>query len=498
LVLGTVAALAAVQGCSRDSRWIGACDTRLGSQLTVAAATAPAAEAAPRDPIALGQASTPARPALFPLRISPDKKYLVNSRNEPFLIVGNAAWSLAVEATKSEALFYLDDRRRRGFNTIVVYLTTPRFSSHIPRWANAEGAVPFANPDDFTATNEGYFAHVDWLVHEADSRGILVILTPSYIGYACGDQGWCERMKHNGVSRLRQYGQWLGHRYRDFPNIAWLESGDYTPSRKGSPSEMDLVTAIAEGVKAGDGGVHLHTVEWSTETSGSEVPGATWLDLDSTYSYTAPHLYTKTLADFARDDRVGPFFNFEPLYENEHHTSQLQLRSQMYQPILSGATGFMFGMFPVWNFWSPGKPSWQFDDHGYPAGWRSALDSPGTQGVTRTAEFFRTRAWYGLRPDVSHAIMTAGYGTYGSDQFALLASTSDGRLAIAYYTAPLSATVNMARMSGSTLVRWFDPSSGKYVDVPGSPFPNSGTRVFTPSRENAEGESDWVLVLEVR
>ena len=125
------------------------------------------------------------------------------------------------------------------------------FTHHSPPWTNAEGDVPFADMNDWTTANDSYFEHVDWLLRELEARGMLALAFPAYIGYGCGSQGWCEQMFANGVDRLEGYGHYLGERYRDFPNIVWIEGGDLTPSTSGDPSEMDLVNAVANGVAAG-------------------------------------------------------------------------------------------------------------------------------------------------------------------------------------------------------------------------------------------------------
>src|SRR5262249_14229121 len=161
---------------------------------------------------------------------------------------------------------------------------------------------------------------------------------------------------------------------KDVPNILWVEGGDHTPSTAGSPSEMDLVNAIANGIKKGDGGAHFHTAHWDSETLGAEVT-STWLDVDSVYTYQAP--YVKSLDAFSNDDGVRPFFLIESSYENEHGSSPGLLRSQMYEVVLAGGTGSLFGNFPIWAFWKPGDAPWQYDDGNYPGGWTTALDTPG-------------------------------------------------------------------------------------------------------------------------
>ena len=430
----------------------------------------------------------------FPLRISSEKGHLVDRSGKPFLIRGDSAWSLIAELSEADAIAYLDDRRARGFNTVLVSLVEHQFTGHTPPWRDDAGDVPFTNVDDFTTTVEAYFAHADRVIDEARARGFLVLLVPAYLGYNCAAEGWCAEMKANGVDRLHAYGQFIGARYRSVPNILWVEGGDHTPSTSGSPSERDLVEAVAQGIIAGDGGSHLHTAHWSSGTSGSDVQ-TTWLGVDTLYSYTKPRIYAAALDLFGRDDGVRPFFLIESSYENEHSTTPLELRAQMYQPVLAGGGGFFFGNFPIWAFWLPGSPPWFQDDHGYPGGWSTALDSPGARDARIAGDLLESSRWSELRPDTGHTVMTSGFGS--ADTYALCASTPDGRLAVAYYTALLSPSVDLGRFAGPARARWTDPSSGAMTTVAGSPFPASGMRAFTPPGPNGDGMNDWVLILDV-
>jgi Putative collagen-binding domain of a collagenase len=44
--------------------------------------------------------------------------------------------------------------------------------------------------------------------------------------------------------------------------------------------------------------------------------------------------------------------------------------------------------------------------------------------------------------------------------------------------------------------QWYDPTSGEYTNVHGSPLRNSGRRRFIVPGKNSEGDHDWVLVLK--
>jgi hypothetical protein len=56
----------------------------------------------------------------------------------------------------------------------------------------------------------------------------------------------------------------------------------------------------------------------------------------------------------------------------------------------------------------------------------------------------------------------------------------------------------MTKLSAPATARWYDPSRGTYVAVGKSPLPNKGNHNFTPPGNNADGDGDWVLVLETK
>jgi hypothetical protein len=55
----------------------------------------------------------------------------------------------------------------------------------------------------------------------------------------------------------------------------------------------------------------------------------------------------------------------------------------------------------------------------------------------------------------------------------------------------------MAKLAASSTARWFDPTSGTYTAISGSPFSNVGTQQFTsPATIHADGTNDWVLAFQ--
>ena len=155
--------------------------------------------------------------------------------------------------------------------------------------------------------------------------------------------------------------------------------------------------------------------------------------------------------------------------------------------MLSGAAGQLYGNHYTWTF---------------AAGWKSNLDTPGVAQLAFMKALFVSRPWYNLVPDQNHTIVTAGYGTFSAsgavntNDYLTAARTSDGALVIAYMPTSRTITVDMSKLSGSAMARWYDPSMGTFTTIAGSPFSNAGTHQFTPPGNNGDGDGNWVLVLE--
>jgi hypothetical protein len=119
---------------------------------------------------------------------------------------------------------------------------------------------------------------------------------------------------------------------------------------------------------------------------------------------------------------------------------------------------------------------------------------------------FEARAWFELVPDQAHKVVTAGYGTFDgtstagnrfnmTSDYVTAGRSADGSLVLAYMPTFRPITVDLTQLRGPTKAQWYDPTCGRYSSIEGSPFTNS-EHVFIPSRHNADGDDDWVLVLE--
>lgn len=419
----------------------------------------------------------------YPLMMSANQRYLVDQNNVPFLLIGDSPQALIGDVSDSDAETYLADRQARGFNAMWINLLCNSYTRCKSDGSTFDGIHPFKKPGDLSTPNEVYFKRADDMINLAAKHGMTVFLDPIETG------GWLSTLKENGAAKDRDYGAYLGNRYKRFPNIVWLSGNDFQTWT--DSSDNAAVLAVAQGIQAGDPG-HIQTIELNYLVSGSldDSSFASLIKLDAAYTYYPT--YAEVLREYNRPKFV-PVFMVEANYEFENNNNldtgtPEVLRRQEYWTMLSGATGQLYGSKYSWQFYS---------------GWETHLDTPGATQLGYLKAFLTRRQWYNLVPDRNHALVTNGYGTFAkgpgsimANDYLTAASTPDRSLAIAYMPTIRTITVNMSKLNRPATARWFDPSNGTYSRIQGSPFANTGTQQFTPSGRNSDGSGDWVLVLE--
>jgi len=417
---------------------------------------------------------------VFPLKQSANNRYLVDQNNVPFLMIGDAPQAMVGNLSVAQAKFFIKDRATYGVNALWVNLLCDSYTACNTDGTTFYGIAPFTTPGDLSTPNPVYFDRAEQMMDAAAAKGMVVLLDPIETG------GWLGVLQANGVAKARHYGEYLGNRFKDHPNIIWMSGNDFQSWR--NPSDNKLVRAVMQGLASSDAN-HIQTIELDYYVSASMEDGLlrSLLGLDAVYTYRPT--YAEELAEYKRAD-VRPTFMVEANYEFEHNggtdggTTQ-NLRRQEYWTALSGTTGQLYGSAYSWRL--------QGD-------WQDNLDTVGIRQLSYVKQLFESRKWYDLVPDRAHQVLIRGFGHYSTDDaipddtYATAASTADGKLAMAYLPDIRKVTIDMSKLSGQVTARWFDPSNAAFTDI-GS-FANSGTQAFTPPGNNGDGDGDWVLVLE--
>ena len=303
-------------------------------------------------PLLAGDA--PAPPALPRLRVSPDHRYLIKEDGSPFFYLGDTAWEIFHRLTREEAALYLEDRAKKGFTVIQAVALAEYGGLTEP---NRYGKLPLANNDP-TKPLEEYFEHVDWVIDKAASRGRYTALRPTWGATVNKKWGQGPEIFHSG----------------EMP--AFTANGSDTATATGrscpgflggdrpieSDRQLQTYRALAEGLRHGDGGVHLMTYHPMGGHSSSEyVQSEPWLDFNMLQSGHSQK-NTANYAMIAHDLTLSPprpVLDGEPNYEDhpvrrnkeEGWFDAWDVRKLCYWGLFAGACGHTYGAHPIWQFW---------------------------------------------------------------------------------------------------------------------------------------------------
>jgi uncharacterized protein DUF4038/collagenase-like protein with putative collagen-binding domain len=437
--------------------------------------------------------TTPPAAVAWPLKASANRRYLVDQNNTPFLLMGDAAHSLISAISATDMVTYMTTRASQGFNAIQVFAPCDTYETNCPAsMASFSGVRPFTSGSsqadyDLSTPNPAYWSILDNLLLTAAAHNLVVFLNPLETGGLLG------LFEQNGTNKVFNYGVFLGNRYKNTPNLVWDFGNDFQ-NWKTAPGDNNLVSQLMAGIASVDAN-HLMDIELDYDRSYSNQDTATlgpFLSLDAAYTYF--ETYDCVLSAYNSAPTM-PVILLEANYEFQNNTGFLPsntgafvLREQEYWTMTSGATGQFYGS--------------HYTNH-FNSGWQSNMNTPGALEIVYLTQLFRSLPWWNLVPDQTHQIVTAGYGRYNGSNgnlpaanYATTVWVPDGSLAVVYDPAGSALTVNLAKFTGPVTARWYDPSTGTYTAIAGSPFANSGSHVFSTPGLNKDGQSDWVLVLQ--
>jgi len=206
------------------------------------------------------------------LKVSDNNRFLVFEDGTPFFWLGDTAWELFHRLSKDEAEKYLENRREKGFTVIQAVVLAELDGLNTP---NAEGEKPLICNDP-TKINEAYFQHVNWVIKKAEEKGLFIGLLPTW-----GDK-WNKKWGVGPVvftpENAAVFGEILGKRYKNSPNIIWIVGGDRPLEEE---VHGEIVRAMAHGLRKGDDGEHLITFHPSGGRGSAEYfHNEDWLDFN--------------------------------------------------------------------------------------------------------------------------------------------------------------------------------------------------------------------------
>jgi len=399
-------------------------------------------------------------------QVSTNGRYFVRN-GQPFFWLGDTNWSITTFYTPSEAEEYLDHRARQGFSVINVMMVFTGGPGVSAATQNTGGEVPFLNGDPANP-NPAFFKSVDRVLAIAQEKNFVLAIMP------CGGSSgaFVNKQRIFTEANVREYGRWLGRRYKDAPNLIWVNGYDLKPSE-----HVEITEALAAGLQEGDGGAHLITFHPGGGNSSSYFHTESWLSYNTIQTWSDYwRVHPLVLADYCRLP-IKPVVLAEGAYEEgpEYPTrpiTPLIVRKQAWWAFLGG--GFhTYGHNDMWRK----NPTW-----------RQSLDSPGARQMGILKQVLAPRAWWTLEPDQSMIALGAGC----DKDLNAAARSTNADLAIIYLSTRNPVTVDFGKVAAGEAVRatWVNPETGQSSAA--GVFPNSGLRPFTPNLTS----EDAVLLIE--
>ena len=317
------------------------------------------------------------------LKVSENHRYLIHENGTPFFWLGNTAWLISERLTRDEVEYYLVNEHRAGYNVeqIQVINSIPTFNIYGQQANDASFDMwKFSKKDQY-----GYWGHLDFIVDFAASQGIYIAM----------DCVWGSQITKMDIKKAEKYGQFLGERYKDKPNIIWMIGGDVLGD-KGTASW----DALAKAIRKADPN-HVMTFHPRGRTTSSRwFADRDWMDFHMFQS--GPRRYGQrngdgdyTIKDNTEEDNwryvdltwngnpQKPVIDGEPSYEDIpqglHDFSaprwmDYDVRRYAYWAVFAGCFGHTYGHNSIMQFIKPGllasfgaeKPWWDaMKDPGY-------------------------------------------------------------------------------------------------------------------------------------
>jgi hypothetical protein len=441
----------------------------------------------------------------FPLKTSENKRHLVDAKNKPFPILGRTAWCIISQPPSGYKQF-IENTVGHGYNAIemAVIFHWPTVN-HPP--LNGNHDLPFekqlngaqwkgslvyndtlSEAPDMTTPNEKYWSFVDTFLNYCETKGVLVLMFPGYVGWEGGDQGWMQELIANGPEKVKKYGAWVANRYKNQKNIVWMLLGD---QGKFTPKQIEAEAALIAGLKSvpSQQSTHYSAESFSGQNSVDQTEFGHEMNLNGVYTWDSVGIPTLAKKAYLHQPRTPAFLLEEP-YDEEGpdgtkynpHATQPVKRFQ-YWGWLGTTGGYMAGNGYIYPFIDPQ--------------WQEHLNTKTTMDMEILNRLIRSIEWWRLKPsgmDGMKKIIVEGEGTDSATNYVASAATDEGDLLVAYIPPSHSGKiiVDLSVIHGKAVAQWLDPSTGERKNIK-QILPNG--EFVTPGK-NKSGYSDWVLVVK--
>lgn len=397
------------------------------------------------------------------LVVSNDGRYICHTDSTQFFWLGDTGWLLPERLNRDEAAHYLQHCRQAGYNVVLVQAINdvPAYNVY-GQPSMSGGRFEFDRIDN--ESSYSYWNHFDHIVETARQNGIYIGIVPIW--------GSLVKAGKMNVQQAREYGSFLGNRYKDKPNVVWIIGGDVAGNVM-----PEVWTALAGAIKECDGN-HLMTYHpFGRTSSATWWNDAPWLDFNMFQSGHRRYGQRRGDGDM-RDKRdneednwryvdealsmtpLKPVIDGEPSYEGipqglhdpaEPRWTARDVRRYAYWSTFAGAAGHTYGNNSVMQMYRPGLPP----AYGATTPWWEAINDEGYNQMQHLRKLMLNFPAKGRVPDQS--VIKGAIGEKYDRLTALRGN--DWLLVYDYSGRPME--IDLDRISGKQKhLWWYSPVDG--------------------------------------
>jgi hypothetical protein len=408
-----------------------------------------------------------------PLKLSPNRRYLIRSDGTPFFWLADTAWNGVLKSKPEHWDTYLNTRRSQGF-TAVQFVST--------QWRTFVSELAYTGKEEIRIRPE-FFQRLDPRVEAINDHG-LVAAPVMLWAVGRGDPG--HELSEEDAILLGRYmvARWGAY------NVFWILAGDGVYLDKRAERWRRIGRAVFGDQPNRPATMHPTGRQWVVEEFGKE-PWYSMIGYQSAHREkdVAWLVQGPPLTNWKKPPTL-PIVNLEPNYEGilaydtKRPIDALAVRRALYRSLLLSPTaGVTYGHHGIWSWAEKPEVPLSHEKTGIAIPWDQAVKSEGAKSVKNLARLFASVKWWTLAPDPS---LVANQPT---DPMAFVPASrnEDGSLALLYLPQGGEIELNTANLKRDARLRWFNPSSGRYF--PAGKVDSGSMKMQSP------GDGDWLLVI---
>lgn len=423
------------------------------------------------------------------VKLENDKRYFVYEDGTPFFWLGDTHWQMPDYerihqcnhpgcTCSNQFKHIVDDRVKKGFTVYQTYFSSGRKTSDpekevLPWWK-----------DDYETINTEAFEKADYMFEYLASVGMTIAL-----GLGLHSQTYSQ-MKGNEEA-MRLITKYIVARYSAYP-IIWLTGQEIVSFHQPS---LDLWIKIGAYIGELDGykhplGAHMYPLDanYPSIKKLGEEPWHQYYLLQAGHGAAArfkDRFFYKSYYDLENKKvYIEGECQYEDIYYNLQNDSDCN-RKGAWLSMLSGASGFTYGVTGVWALsWGSGEKS-PFDSYN-PEPWYIGIHKHGSYELGYMKDFLTRFPFWELEP------MFGDIGCLEQRMFACAARYKDQAVIWYLYDSNKDGGVLRKLLPNTEYYGyWFDVCTGKYISV-GKRVTNNNGCCDLPDRPCAR---DWVFVM---